>query len=176
MAHDAPELQADVLWTTAYADLKAIARLRIRDAGSARLIDTTALVHESWVKLAAVKHLKIENRLQFLAYATKVMRSVIVDIAKERNRQKRGGGVGDVTLDPALNVADGAPLLNEPLRVDAALQELESRLPRLGHIVEMRYFGGLTEAEIADVLGVTERTVRRDWEKARLLLREMLSQ
>jgi len=163
---------AAALWQSAYADLKMLARLRIRDAGSARLIDTTALVHESWVKLAAVKHLEVDNRRRFFAYAAKVMRSVVIDIAREHGRQKRGGGMLEVTLDPAL--AGSLPAPNEPLRLDEALRALEKTVPRLASVVEMRYFGGLSDAEIADVLGVTERTVRRDWDKARLLLREML--
>ncbi len=161
------------MWIAAYPDLKSIASARIRDSHSPRLIDTTALVHESWVKLSAVKHFKSENRRQFFAYAAKVMRSVIVDIAKSRRRDKRGGGVMDVTFDTALGERGEAPA--EPVRLDEALRELERSVPRLSQVVEMRYFGGLTETEIADVLGVTERTVRRDWEKARLMLREMLA-
>lgn len=165
-----PFTESEPAWPAVYAELKTLARLRIRDTDS-RLIDTTALVHESWLKLSAVKTLKIDNRSQFFAYAAKVMRSVIVDIAKTRGRQKRGGGIGDVTLDTS--AGDAMPAA-EPVRLDEALRELEQRVPRLGQVVELRYFGGLTEGEIADVLGVNERTVRRDWEKARLLLREIL--
>jgi len=166
-----PFAEDEAAWPAVYAELKTLAHLRIRDADP-RLIDTTALVHESWLKLSAVKTLKIDNRSQFFAYAAKVMRSVIVDIAKTRGRQKRGGGIGDVTLDTSTG-GDAAPAA-EPVRLDEALRELEQRVPRLGQVVELGYFGGLTEAEIADVLGVNERTVRRDWEKARLLLREIL--
>ncbi len=165
---------ADALWESAYADLKAIAHLRIRDTASARFIDTTALVHESWLKLAAVKHFKTENRRQFFAYAAKTMRSIIIDIAKNQGRKKRGGGVADMTLNPMAQI-DGADVAAEPVRLDDALRELERDMPRLGQVVEMRYFGGLTENEIADVLGITERTVRREWEKAQLILREMLA-
>jgi len=165
---------ADALWETAYADLKAIAHLRIRDAHAARVIDTTALVHESWLKLTAVKHFKPQNRRRFFAYAAKTMRSIIIDIVKNQSRAKRGGGVAEVTLDPSAALPDHADLIAEPIRLDEALRELERGMPRLGQVVEMRYFGGLTEIEIADVLGVTERTVRREWEKAQLILREML--
>jgi RNA polymerase sigma factor (TIGR02999 family) len=164
--------EGDAAWPAVYAELKALAHLRIRDASSARLIDTTALVHESWLKLSAVKTLKIDDRRQFFAYAAKVMRSVILDIAKSRGRQKRGSGVGEVTLDPSTG-GNVVPAV-EPIRLDEALHELEQRVPRLGQVVELRYFGGLTESEIAEVMGVNERTVRRDWEKARLLLREIL--
>ena len=165
----------DALWPTAYAELKALAHLRIRDIGSTRLIDTTALVHESWIKLSNVRGLQIEGRRQFFAYAAKVMRSVIVDMAKTQSRQKRGGAERDLTLEPSTAATDIALAPEEPIRLDEALHELERRVPRLGQVVEMRYFGGLTESEIADVLGVNERTVRRDWEKARLLLREILA-
>ncbi|MBS0590113.1 MAG: sigma-70 family RNA polymerase sigma factor [Proteobacteria bacterium] len=162
----------DAAWPGVYAELKALAHVRIRNANSTRLIDTTALVHESWLKLSAVKTLKIDERRQFFAYAAKAMRSVILDIAKSRGRQKRGSGATDATLDSSA-VGEELPAI-EPVRLDEALRELEQRLPRLGRVVELRYFGGLTESEIAEVLGVTERTVRRDWEKARLLLREIL--
>ena len=174
MTSDVPtKASEDGLWAAAYADLKSIARSRIRDARSPRLIDTTALVHESWLKLSSVKHFKSENRRQFFVYAAKVMRSVIVDIAKSQCRDKRGGGVTDVTFDPAFD--ERADATAEPVRLDDALRELERSVPRLSQVVEMRYFCGLTEAEIADVLGVNERTVRREWEKARLMLREMLA-
>ena len=162
----------DALWPAAYRELKALAHLRIREVGSARVIDTTALVHESWLKLSAAKYLKVDNRGQFFAYASKVMRSVILDIAKEQQRQKRGSGAIHLDAD-ALSIDDIARC--EPLRVDEALRELEKFEPRLTQIVEMRYFAGLTETEIADALGLSSRTVRRDWEKARLLLRDMLA-
>ena len=166
---------AEALWESAYADLKAIAHLRIRDTASTRFIDTTALVHESWLKLAAVKHFKAENRRTFFAYAAKTMRSIIIDIAKSHRRQKRGGGAAEVTLNSSAGLIDGEDSTAEPVRLDDALRELERGMPRLGQVVEMRYFGGLTENEIADVLGITERTVRREWEKAQLILREMLA-
>lgn len=162
----------DALWPAAYDELKALAHLRIREVGSGRLIDTTALVHESWLKLAATKHLKVGNRYQFFSYASKVMRSVIVDIAKEQQRQKRGGGAVHVDIDVA-GVDDAT--CGEPLKVDEALRALDKLEPRMTQIVEMRYFGGLTDAEIGEVLGLSSRTVRRDWEKARLLLRDMLA-
>lgn len=162
----------DALWPAAYAELKALAHLRIREVGPARLIDTTALVHESWLKLSTAKFLRVGNRFQFFAYASKVMRSVIVDIAKEQQRHKRGNGAIHVELDSSLVDAD---VRSEPLKVDEALGELEKLEPRLTRIVEMRYFGGLTETEIGELLGLSSRTVRRDWEKARLLLRDMLA-
>ncbi len=174
----------DVLWSAAYADLKALAHLRIRDSGSVRVIDTTALVHESWLKLSSARYLKVDNRYQFFSYASKVMRSVVVDIAKEQQRLKRGNGALHLALDQIGLDAAGLASLDgsadavdhcEPLDVDEALRALEKFEPRLAHMTEMRYFGGLSETEIGDVLGISPRTVRRDWEKARLLLRDLLA-
>jgi RNA polymerase sigma factor (TIGR02999 family) len=104
-----------------------------------------------------------------MAYSAKVMRSVIVDLARAAQAQRRGGDVQHVTL--VTEVAESVPAEQENvLDIDEALRQLASLDPRLAQVVEMRYFGGMTEAEIAAVLGVTDRTVRRDWEKARLLL------
>ncbi len=168
----------DALWPAAYDELKALAHLRIRDTGSARVIDTTALVHESWLKLSSARYLKVDNRYQFFAYASKVMRSVVVDIAKEQQRLKRGSGALHLALDQTgqalADSSDNARDSCEPLEVDEALRELEKFEPRLARMTEMRYFGGLSESEIGEVLGISPRTVRRDWEKARLLLRDLL--
>lgn len=163
----------DTLWDAAYGELKKLAHARLRDAGGVSLLDTTALVNESYLKLAAAGSLKVENRGKFFAYASRVMRSVIVDLVRERLAERRGGGAAHVTLNTA--IAESAATDSEPLRIDEALGTLEKLEPRLAQVVEMRYFGGLTEVEIGELLGLTERTVRRDWEKARLLLREMLA-
>jgi len=162
----------DTLWDAAYGELKKLAHARLRDAGGVSLLDTTALVNESYLKLAAAGSLKVENRGKFFAYASRVMRSVIVDLVRERLAERRGGGAAHVTLNTA--IAESATADSEPLRIDEALGTLEKLEPRLAQVVEMRYFGGLTEVEIGELLGLTERTVRRDWEKARLLLRDML--
>ena len=110
-----------------------------------------------------------EDRFRYLAYASRAMRSVIVDLARARATERRGLRAQHVTLDT--EVSESVPTSeNEILRVHEALEELVSVDERLVRVVEMRYFAGLTEKEIAEVLGVTERTVRRDWEKARMLL------
>jgi RNA polymerase sigma factor (TIGR02999 family) len=97
------------------------------------------------------------------------MRSVIVDFARKRRAERRGGGVADATLATA--ILDGSPSSDDDIeRVDEALRELAKSDPRLKQVVEMRFFGGLTELEIAEALGVTGRTVRRDWDRARMLL------
>ena len=152
-----------------YEDLRRLARARLRPHQTMTLLDTTALVHESFLKLVDQRDLPIEGRRHFFAYASQVMRSVIVDFARASNADRRGSEFQHLVLDTALGERLAAPE-NEVLRVHEALQELAVADPRLAQIVEMRYFGGLTEAEIAQALDLSERTVRRDWEKARLLL------
>ena len=164
----------DALWQAAYSELKKVARARLRGSGPHTVLDTTALVNESYLKLAKLGRLKVESRGKFFAYASRVMRSVIVDLVRERQAERRGGGVAPVTLDTAAIDSSRAVLAAEPLRVDEALLELEKVEPRLARVVEMRYFAGLSEIEIAAALDVTDRTVRRDWQKARLLLHAML--
>ncbi len=131
-------------------------------------------MNESYLKLARLGRLRVESRGKFFAYASRVMRSVIVDLVRERQAERRGGGVAAVTLDTAAIDSSRVALAAEPLRVDAALAELEKVEPRLARVVEMRYFAGLSEIEIATALDVTDRTVRRDWQKAKLLLHSML--
>ena len=152
-----------------YEDLRRLARARLRPHRTMTMLDTTALVHESFLKLTLQKELAVEGRRHFFAYASQVMRSVIVDFARAQSAERRGGEFQHLVLDTALGERLAQPE-NEVLQVHEALQSLAAANPRLAQIVEMRYFGGLTEAEIAETLDISERTVRRDWEKARLLL------
>jgi RNA polymerase sigma factor (TIGR02999 family) len=163
----------DDLFAAAYSELRKLARSRLRDGGRNTFLETTALVHESYLRFVKVGELRIEDRSAFFAYASRVMRSVIVDAVRERQAQRRGGELSELTLDTqvAAELPSGD---DEVLRVHEALLALEQAEPRLAQVVEMRYFGGYTELEIAEVLGVTERTVRRDWDKARLLLMSTL--
>jgi RNA polymerase sigma factor (TIGR02999 family) len=159
----------DALYAAAYPELRRLARARLRDGGRNTFLDTTALVHESYLRFLRAGQLRLDDRRAFFGYAGKVMRSVIVDAVRERQAERRGGGVGPVTLDTA--AADGLPGGEaEVLQVHEALLALEQAEPRLAQVVEMRYFGGYSELEIAQTLSLTERTVRRDWDKARLLL------
>ena len=122
--------------------------------------------------------MRIDDRNHFMNFAARVMRSVVIDFIRERHAERRGGDAARISL------TNGAEALVDPttaggeseiLRVHEALDALGKRDPQLVQLVEMRYFGGMTEAEIAGALGVTERTVRRDWLKARVLLREALA-
>ena len=164
---------ADRLFAETYADLRRLARRRL--VGDRRTsLDTSALVHESYLRFAAAGRLHLEDRVHFIRWAGHVMRSVIVDFARRRSAARRGGGkVLQVTLTTGL--ADGrGGNAEEILRVHEALDEIAAFDARLAKVVELRYFAGLTEPEIAQALGVTDRTVRRDWQKARLLLRRAL--
>ena len=142
---------------------------RLRDGGRNTVLDTTALVNEAYLRFVRGGELRAEDRRAFFAYASRVMRSVIVDSARERLAERRGGDAVHLTLTAA--AASGMAADDESiLKVHEALDQLAAVEPRLGQVVEMRYFGGYTEQEIAEALDITERTVRRDWEKARLLL------
>lgn len=166
------DVTLELAWSTVYDDLKQIAHARLRSDGRLTLIDTTALVNESFLRLLAQKQFKVETRRKFFAYASRVMRSVIVDMVREQLALRRGGDVERVALTTTLS---DQLVVDEPLRVDDALVWLGKLEPRLAEVVQMRYFGGLTDAEIAETLKISERTVGRDWEKARLLLRDLFA-
>lgn len=145
------------------AALRALARERV-----AHTLQATELVHEAYLKLLGPLHVDWQNRAHFLAVAARAMRQILVDHARRRHAEKRGGGMEHVTLGDA--EADLSLPAEELLALDDALHRLEAVEPRLRRVVEYRFFGGLTEGEIAQVLGVTERTVQRDWVKARAWL------
>lgn len=155
-----------------YRQLRVIARARLRQGGRNTLLDTHALVHEAWLRMApAADGLKEPG--PWLAYASRTMRSVIVDMARRRQAQCHGGDACLVTWTEALAVKAPASA-DEVLDVHEALAQLEQIDPRLAQVVEMRYFGGLEDRQIAQALDVSERTVRRDWDKARRLLARAL--
>jgi RNA polymerase sigma factor (TIGR02999 family) len=157
-----------------YGDLRRLARHRLTYGSRGTMLDTTALVHESYLRFASAGELNIVDRQHFLRYAGHVMRSVIVDFVRERMAERRGGQAAHITLNTGIRErsCDGEEQI---LRVHEALEDLAEHDQRMVQVVEMRYFAGMTENEIADALGVTDRTVRRDWEKARLLLAKSLN-
>ena len=165
----------DRLFAAAYGELRKLARSRLRYGGRNTFLDTTALVHESYLKFLNGGQLRADDRRAFFAYSARIMRSVIIDTVRERRAERRGGDLVEVTLNT--QAAAGLPSGEEEvLKVHEALDALEQSEPRLAKVVEMRYFGGYTEAEIAEALELTERTVRRDWDKARMLLLAMLKE
>ncbi|MGO8976927.1 MAG: ECF-type sigma factor [Steroidobacteraceae bacterium] len=163
----------NTLFSSAYADLHRMARARLRDGGRSTMMDTTSLVHESYLRFVSAGELRAEDRREFFAFAAQVMRSVILNSVRDRIAQKRGGESMAITL-PTQIAADIPDAEDTILRIHDALGVLEDADPRLAQVAEMRYFGGYSEKEIAETLEVTERTVRRDWEKARLILGEAL--
>jgi RNA polymerase sigma factor (TIGR02999 family) len=159
----------DALFAAAYAQLHGLARARLRHGRRNTLLDTTGLVHESFLRFARAGELRAEDRRAFFAYASQVMRSVILNSVRERVALKRGGN--RQSSEASVPVAHGLPGDEQTvLDVHEALKDLEKADPRLAQVAEMRYFGGYSEKEIAETLEITERTVQRDWEKARLIL------
>lgn len=172
-AREGDEQALKAFFDVTYEDLRRMARARLLKTGRGPMLDTTSLVHESYLRFANADQLQITDRAHFFRYAAHVMRSVIVDLARARQTERRGGGAADLQLRTDMpNAVTGGE--DEIVRVHEALEELRDYDERMLHVVEMRYFGGMTDAEIADALGVTDRTVRRDWEKARLILARVL--
>jgi RNA polymerase sigma factor (TIGR02999 family) len=163
----------DSIFELLHPELRQIAHRRLAPHRRDGVVNTTALVNECYLKLAPREHLTPEDRAHFLAYAATVMRSIIVDAARAAKAERRGGDAQQVTLDTALMGLIPNPA-DEILDVHAALDELRRVDERLVRVVEMRFFAGLDDAEIAQALNVTDRTVRRDWAKARLLLAHAL--
>jgi RNA polymerase sigma factor (TIGR02999 family) len=163
---------AEPLWRAIYPDLRRIAHNALKRRQPGHSLDTTALVNEAYLRL--VHHPgDWTGRLHFCSVAAKAMRHILIDHARRRGRQKRGGIQSPVTLDDAVLVARERS--DTLLALDEALDRLGSRDGRLAQVVEYRFFGGLTEAEIAELLSVTERTVRRDWHRAKAWLALSLS-
>jgi len=156
-----------------YGQLKRLARARLAAGGRHVLLDTTSLVHESFLRLQGAGRLRIEDRNHFLAYAATAMRSVVIDFVRRRQSDKRGGGAEHITLNTDVAESLGASD-EEILHVNDALESLGKVDARLVRVVETRYFAVLTDSEIGAALDMSERTVRRDWERARLLLAGML--
>lgn len=158
----------DQVLSTLYHELHSMARRQL--AGQhGRTLDATALVHEAYLKVIGRSSAQFDDRAHFFAYAATAMRSVVVDYARQRMAQKRGGDLHRVTDLPE-ELAGGMRVDEELLGLDTALNRLAAVDERLARVVEMRYFAGLSEVEIAAVLNRSERSIRRDWQKARLFL------
>lgn len=172
-----PTLSLDAMAEVAYHELRRVAHrhLSARDghAGRDGTIDTTALVHEAYLKLTAGSTEQWKSLVHFRAVASVAMRHILVDLARSRAAERNGGGLWRVTLDEHAVARDDGP--EALLAIDEACTRLADVSPRLARLVELRFFGGLTEAETAAELGVTVRTLQRDWIKARALLAAALA-
>ncbi len=163
----------DVLFTRVYAELQQLARQKLARESTLTQIDAPSLVHEAYLRLTGQAKLPGDNRRMFFAYASSVMRSVIVDYVRARNTRKRGSGERPLTLTSrAAALGDKDP---EVEALDSALTQLAKLDPRSHQVVEMRYFGGLSIDDISEVLGIAPATVKRDWQKARAFLYTALS-
>lgn len=168
-------VSVDDMFAATYAELRRLARSRLRDGGRNTLLDTTALVHETYLRVSKSALTPFPDRPRFLVYAGKAMRSIIVDLVRQRQAERHGGGALHLTLTADVLEQAALPAGEEHiLRVHEALQELAAVDPRMAQVIELRYFAGLSDAEVALALDVGERTVRRDWEHARLLLAKAL--
>ena len=157
-------------YSAVYDELKRAARSQLRRMRDA--FETTALVHEAYLKLAGGAQLAAVDRNHLLALSARAMRQVLVDDARARKADKRGGGQDALTLGAALGNGEAAAI--EVLALDELLDALQQADARAAQVVELRYFGGYSEVEIAEMLGISDRTLRRDWRKARaFLLAEM---
>ncbi|HEX3897163.1 MAG TPA: ECF-type sigma factor [Rudaea sp.] len=158
----------DELVKLVYGDLQQIARKLLRGAGRDRTLNTGALIHEYYLRLQEREAAAPQDKNHFLSLAARVMRQVICDYARERLAQKRGGGAVAVELDEAH--AQENHHIEQFVELDAALSELAQHNERQARVVECRFFGGLTDAETADALGISVRSVARDWDAARAWL------
>lgn len=166
-ARDGDSSASNQAYSLIYQQLQSVARQHLRRCppGSATLTPT-ALVHETWLKLVAARY-EIRDREHYLAIASCAMRQIVIDAARARLCDKRGGDTVCITfVDDVGHEREDSDVL----QLEAALQRLEQVEPRLGQVVQYRFFAGLSEEEIATLLGVTDRTVRRDWRKARAFL------
>ncbi|MDB4949566.1 MAG: polymerase sigma factor [Gemmatimonadetes bacterium] len=167
-----PGATVEGLLPLVYAELRDMADRQLRRENPGHTLSPTALVHEAYIRLVDQTRVQWQDRAHFFAIASQAMRRVLVDHARRHRAARRGGGVRPLALDEVeIPLQERAEVL---VALDEALHRLEALDTRLARVVELRFFGGLTETEAAEVLGVAERTVRRDWVKARgWLLREM---
>jgi RNA polymerase sigma-70 factor (ECF subfamily) len=155
-----------------HAELRRIAQWHISHERIGHTLQATALVHEAYLKLIDARHVQWQDRAHFFALSSRLMRRILVDFARARGNQKRGGGAEKVSLDEALLVC--AETSDDLVALDDALEALAVVDTRKSQVVEMRFFGGLSVEEIAEALNISVRTVKRDWIMARLwLMREL---
>jgi RNA polymerase sigma-70 factor (ECF subfamily) len=163
----------DKLYPLVYDELHRMARRYMNRERKGHTLQTTALINEAYVRLVDQKHVHWENRAHFFAISAKIMRRILIDHARLHAYAKRGGGVQKVSLDETALIADERA--SDLLLLDEALNRLAEMDPRRSQVVELRYFGGLNNDEIAGVLKISENTVTRDWNMARAWLYQELS-
>lgn len=156
-----------------YQELRRLAARQMRRENPGHTLQTTALVNEAYCKLVDQKNVRWQSRVHFFSIASQLMRRILIDHVRKRASTKRGGGDFKIALDDAVIIAEQAPQL---LVLDDALRRLSEMDPRKGRIVEMKFFGGLNEEEIAEVEQISTRTVEREWRKARAWLYDAIQE
>jgi RNA polymerase sigma factor (TIGR02999 family) len=163
----------DALLPLVNVELRRLAKRYMRRESPGHTLQTSALVNEAYLRLIDQKNARWQNRAHFFGIAARLMRRILIDHARSHHYQKRGGGAVQVSLDEAAAVTDARAA--ELLAVDEALEKLTAMDERKGRIVELKFFGGLTEEETAEVIGVSLPTVQREWRAAKAWLRRMLT-
>jgi len=171
---DGNQSALDELYPLVYDELHRLARRYMSRERKGHTLQTTALINEAYVRIVDQKNVHWANRSHFFAISAQIMRRILIDHARRHGYAKRGGGAQQVSLDEAAVVTSG--IGSELLRLDEALKILADMDPRRSQVVELRYFGGLNNEEIAGVLHVSENTVTRDWNMARAWLHQQLSE
>jgi RNA polymerase sigma factor (TIGR02999 family) len=164
---------ADQLFATLYDELHRMARRELAKRGAGATLGATTILHEAYLDISERERATFPDRNRFLGYASRVMRGLIIDYSRRRLAQKRGGQFEITAI--ATDVPDGVSDTDRLSDLSEALEGLEAADPRLARIVDLKYFCGFSFAEIGNMLGLSERTVQRDWEKAKVLLRVILS-
>jgi len=164
----------DKLFPLVHSELRRIAQRQMSQERPGHTLQATALVNEAYMKLAGQQGFDWQNRAHFFAVCAQVMRHILIDHARAHAREKRGGGAVKVSLNDALVVADDQA--SHFIALDEALRVLERLDPQKGKIIELRYFGGLSIEEAAEVLNVSPRTVRREWQRAKAWLYRMMTE
>jgi RNA polymerase sigma factor (TIGR02999 family) len=167
---------SDDLFATLYNELHRLASIQLKRMGSDLSLGATTLLHEAYLNFASRDQVQFPDRERFMGYAARAMRNIIIDYARRGLAQKRGGGAFEITLGGAHAVANPvAPNeATELVRLSESLDELARIEPRLAQLVDLHFFCGFSFVEIAEMRGASERTVQRDWRKARLLLQHAL--
>lgn len=178
-ARDGSDTARESLFRLTYDELRQIARRELKRRHSGGTLSVTSVVHRAYLRLVSSEEGQLgeyENRLHFFGTAARAMRSAIVDYARYKTRQKRGGDEPDVALEDVLSPEAEAQPLETLLTVESALSRLEEVDADLARVVELIFFGGMMQKEVAELLDINVRTVQRRWRKAKLILREFLAE
>lgn len=166
---------SEALFAALYRELRGLARRELARSGPGAALGVTSLLHEAYLDIAKREGIEFPDRARFFSYAARVMRGLIIDGLRSRQARKRGSAFEMTSID-GKDVGDGGPSgeAEEMERLGHALDELATMEPEIAHVVDLKFFCGFTFKEIAELHGVSERTVQRQWDKARIYLRQAL--